>query len=505
MQRRVMVIGFMPEAHWMAEQIARVAPVGRMSPPYQVSHVRLNSDVTSDRAAPLGGLMSIDVPRLDTASLQRAGLAYSDEVLLFGDGDARALELLAATISVKDHRWRPRTPRVVRVRIESPDVAELVRQANWGSPVGEDSANPPMDIRVISADDIAARQAFALQQLDWRHSFGKPGGSTELICLGFGDSQRAFALEMLRRAHHIDEARMSIVAIDLEVEQAVARLRASFPEIDQVASIRCIAADAFSAEAHHVISASVEDTNANLSIAVSVGDVDRNLEIALGLPKTVRSIPHGTPSPMVFVRQSLIADVSTILGRFAKIRSNGLIQLHPWGGLHNSYDPSIVLEGALDTRAKQVHATYLRNFPPRPEDVRDQISSRRLWQNLSQFKRDDIRNSTDFLAVRLRAVGLRFASPEECRSISKDVVVQPASIGSAEREILSRLEHRRWVVMRSLAGWTRGSEFSYAARMHPSVCPWSELSEVERKKDDIVAAIEAALLPGEQLVRVARA
>ena len=501
----------MPEAHWMAERIARQTDSARMWPRYVVSHVRVNSDERSDRAAPLGALMSIDVPHFDATTLKDADLGHSDEVLLFGAGDARALELLANCMSVDDvrSRRRARNPRILRVRLESPDAVELVRQAEWSSPGDRDAGKPSVDVRVLSADDIAARQMLRVQRIDWRHSFGKPGGSTELICLGFGDSQRAFALAMLRRVHHVDEARMSIVAIDLEVVQAVARLRSSFPQIDQVADIRCIAADAFSAEARQVVTDSAARANVNLCIAVSVGDVDRNLELALGLPKAVRSSQPGAPSPIVFVRQSLIADVSSILQRFALIERDGLMQLHPWGGLHNSYDPSVVLEGKLDARAKRVHEAYLRHYPPKPEDAKNSRSSGRPWDRLIQWKREDNRNSADFFDTRLGAIGLRVAGPEELQSLPREAVVDPASISAAEREIMSRLEHRRWVVVRLLSGWTcvsknaDGSPYKdEVARKHSSICPWADLSEKERKKDDVVTAIKDALLPEEQIVRI---
>jgi hypothetical protein len=86
--------------------------------------------------------------------------------------------------------------------------------------------------------------------------------------------------------------------------------------------------------------------------------------------------------------------------------------------------------------------------------------------------------------------------------LPNEAFVDPASISAAEREIMSRLEHRRWVVMRLLSGWTYGSKKDEVARTHPSICPWADLSEEERQKDDIVAAIEVALLPGERVVRV---
>ena len=185
------------------------------------------------------------------------------------------------------------------------------------------------------------------------------------------------------------------------------------------------------------------------------------------------------------------------------------MQLHPWGGLHNSYDPSVVLEGKLDARAKRVHEAYLRHYPPKPEDAKNSRSSGRPWDRLIQWKREDNRNSADFFDTRLGAIGLRVAGPEELQSLPREAVVDPASISAAEREIMSRLEHRRWVVVRLLSGWTcvsknaDGSPYKdEVARKHSSICPWADLSEKERKKDDVVTAIKDALLPEEQIVRL---
>jgi hypothetical protein len=52
-----------------------------------------------------------------------------------------------------------------------------------------------------------------------------------------------------------------------------------------------------------------------------------------------------------------------------------------------------------------------------------------------------------------------------------------------ELDILAPLEHQRWWDERRRQGWTHGPVKDVAARRHPDMVPWSELSEAVRKKD----------------------
>lgn len=99
------------------------------------------------------------------------------------------------------------------------------------------------------------------------------------------------------------------------------------------------------------------------------------------------------------------------------------------------------------------------------------------WEDLPESFRDANRQSADHIAVKLRAVGAR-AEPGD------DTPDSPAfAFTQDEVEILSRMEHARWCAERVLKGWVLGPERDDARRVHPSLIPWSDLSEVERDKD----------------------
>ncbi|MEV0458277.1 RyR domain-containing protein [Catellatospora methionotrophica] len=77
------------------------------------------------------------------------------------------------------------------------------------------------------------------------------------------------------------------------------------------------------------------------------------------------------------------------------------------------------------------------------------------------------------------------------------------AFSDAELELLSVHEHDRWCAQRVAAGWTYAPVRDDAAKHHPSLTPWSELSEPEKDKDrSVVRRIPLLLaLGGLRMVR----
>jgi hypothetical protein len=53
--------------------------------------------------------------------------------------------------------------------------------------------------------------------------------------------------------------------------------------------------------------------------------------------------------------------------------------------------------------------------------------------------------------------------------------------------------HRSWCDEKLSAGWTYGEEKDPVAKTHPCLRPYSELPELQRRKDNLFAAIVGAL------------
>jgi hypothetical protein len=449
----------------------------------------------------LGPLLEVVEPAISARALEANGLDRADQVIVTGDDDATTLTRLDSVLALPDTRPAGSPPRIVRVELSAPEVLEQVRSADWDRAARNMRTGRQADVRVWNADELAARHVLSRVRLDWRHPLSLPGGRTEFVALGFGASARVLAASVLRQAHHVDERKTRITLIDADSERAIARFRASFPLIDQVAELehRCI--DAFDHAVSDLVRERLADPSANVAVSVSVGDVDSNLALALALRRDLSAASVAFPAagllaPIpVFVRQARLADMRGVFARFRAFGIQVPLELVPWGGLDDAYRPEDVLESRIDRRAQRLHTAYLEHHPPRPEDAGNPLSARRPWRDLWSFFRDDNRNRADFLQARLRAVGLRVAEPgQPGESVELD------RLDEATRDALARMEHRRWVVSRFLAGWQRGDRDD-RARRHPSIVPWSALSGSERAKDDVGRDLGQALMEGERLVR----
>jgi hypothetical protein len=93
--------------------------------------------------------------------------------------------------------------------------------------------------------------------------------------------------------------------------------------------------------------------------------------------------------------------------------------------------------------------------------------------------------------------------PEKFRSANRDLAVDvgrklaqigclltPRSAGepefayrSGEVERLAELEHERWMAERLRTGWSYGAVRDEAAKRHPTMVPWDELTDEQKEKD----------------------
>lgn len=495
---RIAVLGSDVRADWLSRQIASPAGTAGREP----SMVTLVRDAPPVETPALGPLLVAVEPSVTTSSLRSLDIDRADQVIVMAADDAVALAHLDAVLSLPDRRPAGAPARVVRVELRTPEVREQVRAADWdGSPAGPADGGR-WDVRVWSSDELAARHALRRTRLDWRAPCSMSGSRSELIAIGFGDAGRVLASAILRRAHHVDETRLRITVIDVEASRCIARMRASFPLIDQVVEFEAMPLDGFDPAVRQVVLDRLRAPFANPLLSVAVGDVDGNLAIALGIGREVARLgptlgSGGTAAGMpVFVRQAGLSDVQGVFGRLRAAGARGALDLRPWGGLDEACRPEDILEGRMDRRAMRIHESYLAGNPPRPEDSSDPYSARRPWRDLWSFLRDDNRNRADFLDARLRSVGLVIGPVG-----SPGTMLVPGQLTPGEREALARLEHRRWTVSRVLAGWTRGTPRDNAARRHPSICPWGELDGAERAKDDVMLDLGHAMFAEERLYR----
>jgi hypothetical protein len=127
----------------------------------------------------------------------------------------------------------------------------------------------------------------------------------------------------------------------------------------------------------------------------------------------------------------------------------------------------------LETVARAIHEGYRRDQAERkPEDD----PAMAPWEGLPESLRESNRAQAGQIFEKLRAIGC---------DVQEAVGEHPAPFVFAEPEVelLSELEHERWVAERRSDGWTAGSERDVDRKVTPYLVGWDDLPEDVREWD----------------------
>lgn len=150
------------------------------------------------------------------------------------------------------------------------------------------------------------------------------------------------------------------------------------------------------------------------------------------------------------------------------------VKLFPF--LDRTCTPATVDGGVREQLAEAVHEDYLAHLPP--DDVVTELE--RPWVELSDAQRELSRLRVDGILEDLAAIGCdlvplqRWGAPQV--TLTEDEVDQ-----------LAARDHRRWLVERTEAGWTRGDVRNDERKINPLLVPWAELP-ADRQEANIESA-----------------
>jgi hypothetical protein len=122
-----------------------------------------------------------------------------------------------------------------------------------------------------------------------------------------------------------------------------------------------------------------------------------------------------------------------------------------------------------------MHEDYVRNEREKghtPETNPSMVP----WEKLPESLKESNMSQAEHIRVKLDAIGCDVA-------ITTSWDEQPFQFSSEEVELLSRMEHDRFVEERLRAGWTYGPTKNTDKKTNPTLVPWDELPEDEKIKD----------------------
>jgi voltage-gated potassium channel Kch len=169
-----------------------------------------------------------------------------------------------------------------------------------------------------------------------------------------------------------------------------------------------------------------------------------------------------------------------LIGSFRADRSGGTLFDAIDGRLHlvdvsaEGCDPALIEEGLTEQLARACHQHYLTETLRRDTPA-DSSPSLAGWEELDDEYRGACRAQMVDVGRKLSMIG--------CLLSPRHAGAAPFAFRPDELEYLAEREHERWGADRLQTGWTWGSERNSRAKAHPSLVPWSELSEKERDKD----------------------
>jgi len=186
---------------------------------------------------------------------------------------------------------------------------------------------------------------------------------------------------------------------------------------------------------------------------------------------------HGVRSMQAIVEMSTLTDQKTFAP--ASIPLNGELALHVDAEIfHLLMLQDVLFERMVEPLAQAIHREYLAHVKagtgvPTPTAV--------PWDDLTEEFRDSNRNQAREIQEKLRTVNCGIMPKAMPKAMGVARVV--TAFTDEQVELLSKMEHDRWMAEKLRKGWVAGTPRNDDKKIHPDLVPWEVLPEQEKEKD----------------------
>lgn len=374
----------------------------------------------------------------------------------------------------KNHTLKAHSTRC-HIEVDSPELYELFKEHPFFNLI-EDR----FKVKIFNRREAVARNIFDQCAPDLYY---RPVSQTDkpmnVLFLGFGSLVQELLLQLSLTGHYADlRTPRATVICNEDCRPEVESFYHRYPNIEKVVALQFVYRNPMGLLPDDWIRLQGEEQFCVCYSALKE-DVDSIL-VAKRLLRlqTVASLPQ-----LNFViclnQQTWIADV--IDDDFAPISKDKELLPHGWPieyfeTLDSTITIDIVVNDALDAMARAIHEAYLASQLEAGQSFGDNQSITH-WEDLPPHKRLANQRAAAHLDVKLRVAGLD--------RVTKNPPGEPAPLPAPAHtiELLSKIEHRRWMADKYLCGYVFGPERDDARLLHPDLKPWEELSEPDREKD----------------------
>ncbi|HJX40965.1 MAG TPA: NAD-binding protein, partial [Anaerolineales bacterium] len=286
--------------------------------------------------------------------------------------------------------------------------------------------------------------------------------------------------------------RLRVSLVDAEAERRLKDLASRYPWLDQLCILRPFEVDILGAEFRedHELNQSILAKEAT-GICVCLDDDAHSLSAGLMLSDRLRG--REIPIIMGMSDDRGLARLLPAWDPTGAERSG--LQAFPL--LENACQLDLVLGGIHELLARAIHDNYVKTQTELGETPATNPSLVG-WGELSESLREANRAQSRHIGAKLRSIGCTIAP-------LADLDADAFQFNPQELEFLAEAEHQRWMEATRKRGYRFAPGPKDAERKtHPSLIPWSDLSEGEKEKDRAATrAIPGLLaLAGLQIYRV---
>jgi hypothetical protein len=392
----------------------------------------------------------------DPAMLVQAGVGRAKELIVVCGDDGVNAEVALQAKGVLEARSSPLT---CHVHVDDERACALLEQAALSDP-----GKRPIDFEFFNV-----YRSGPMALLDSHGgSLAEGGEPVTLVIAGSSRLSLNLAAEAVRRwsINGDNPQRMLIFLVALDAVERCGELGRRLPDLEAFCDLQPCPADPADLDTVPPEIADLSGATGRTTAFVCLEDDSAGLRATLSLRG---ALADDIPIVLCTTGHSDIARLLRLAG------SDALTNVTGFSLLGEVCRPAILSNGDLEVLAQAIHAQYVLEEHRRGEHPADDPSLR-PWSELAEVLRESNRAQARDIGNKLAHLGLGLARNSRWGPPS-------FSFSAPQLDLLSTMEHERWMAERLAAGWKLGPVRDVVNKLHPSLKPWDDLSDMDKDRD----------------------